>query len=76
MNKKLLILVLLAALLFVAFGAVSATNFPGNVINMQLDTTQTLLCQGGYLLATVDNNNQPTVAQVTCYSFYPPRPSE
>jgi len=76
MNKKLLFLVLIVALLFVAVGAVSATNFPGNVINMQIDTTLYLTCQGGHMVATVDNNSQPAVTQVTCYSFFPPGPAE
>jgi hypothetical protein len=66
----------MVALLFVAVGAVSATASPGWVINMQPDTTLDLVCQGGYMEAIVDNNSQPAVTHVTCYSFLPPGPAE
>lgn len=72
MRKKILLLVLIAMILFVAAGVVSAKTAPSPVINMQLDTTVTLTCQGGYMEAIVDNNNQPTITHVTCFSFLPP----
>lgn len=72
MKKKVVMLVMVLAMILLAAGAVSAATSPGKVIKMQLDTTLTLTCQGGYMDAVVDNNNQPTLVHVTCYSFLPP----
>lgn len=73
MNRKVLLLVLIAALLFVAVGVVSAAGNWNDVIQMEVDTSLEVHCQGGYILTDVSNNNYESVAYLACVNIYPPR---
>ncbi len=66
MNKKLLILVLMVALLFVAAGAVSATTNPPKTIQIQPDTSLDVACDG-FMVARVENNPGQSIVHVFCY---------
>jgi Flp pilus assembly protein CpaB len=66
MNKKLLILVLVVALLFVAAGAVSASTNPPETVQIQPDTSLDVTCDG-FMVASVENNLGQSVVHVSCY---------
>ncbi|NIV99481.1 hypothetical protein GWN26_10245 [Candidatus Saccharibacteria bacterium] len=70
MNKKLLVLFLMVALLLVATGAVSATTNPPRTINMEVDTSLDIICSG-FMYLEVENNPGQSVVHVYCYDYYP-----
>jgi hypothetical protein len=70
MNKKLLVLVLMVALLFVAAGMVSAATSPPKTINMEVDTSLDVTCSG-FMYPVVENNPGHSVVHITCYSYFP-----
>ncbi len=72
MNKKLMVLVLVVALLFVAAGVVSAATSTARTINLLPGMSLDVVCEGGDILASVDNSNLTAVAHITCYNAFPP----
>jgi len=70
MNKKLLVLILMVALLLVAVGAVSAATNPPQTINMEVDTSLDVTCSG-FMYPVVENNPEQSVVHITCYSYFP-----